>query len=295
VEYNNNQILSKIPTERVANLQITQSFRSGAWLIEPTLGGNGVNRVGLYPIATLGVRHEEGGFGKFLRVGQHRRFPSLLDRYYEAVIPVGPQRLQVLPNADLKPETVRSVELGVDYKNQSHRAQIQGFARSYRDARYTKVTRVNAGLLQYQIVNGGDAWVGGAMTSYDYSPWSLLDVGARATYQRSNLKELSLPFPYSPDWVGILKADLHDRLRRYSLEAVWKGATASKAYSETSTTGAQKVPGYAYMDLFARVRIGEVWTLTGGVENIFDRLIEFRQGVPDGLGRVYSLSGSAVF
>ncbi len=295
--------LENLPQEQVVNLQATQTYRLGAEMkLEPTIGATTVTRLGTFPYATVGARHEtnyeNSRFGQFFRIGYHQRFPSLLDRYYELSQYRGPTLpiLVVSPNPGLRPENVRSIETGVDFAAGVYRSQLTLFARDYKHARYTQVrTVVVPGPDQeiYQIKNAGDAYVFGGTHSQDLKLASYFDVGTRATFQRSKIYDLGTRFPHSPEWVGILKGDLHDPDQRFGLEVANKVASKYLSYGESSSSNTQ-LPGYYYMDLFARVRPVEEVTIVVGVENVFDREIQYQAtGIPE--GRVYSLSASAQF
>ena len=295
------------PSEQILNVQATHGFKFATSdrsdvLFEPSLGGYAVTRQGFFPTASIGVREERrledgGKCGEFLRIGFTKRFPSLLDRYYQFYQPAGPNTTLIgLPNPKLEPENVRSTEFGADFSQGNFKHQLTFFARDYKHARYTQVTPVVVGpstTKYYQMVNAGNAWVVGAMHSEDWRALPVLDFGTRLTYQRSRIEDLKAGFPYSPEWVGIVKAELHDSGNRYGLELVNKAATDFLAYGETST-GASKLPAYYYLDLFLRAEVAPGITVIGGIENVFDRPIQYRIADPDE-GRIWSLAVNAVF
>ncbi len=296
----------EFPSEQVLNLQASHGFRfapseRSSVLVEPMLGGYAVTRKGFYPTGSLGVRHENtladgGKCGEFVRAGFTKRFPSLLDRYYEFSQSVGPTTtLRAFPNPDLQPENVRSVELGGDFARGAYKNQLTFFVRDYKHARYTRtfVVQPFPTIIGFQMTNAGDAWVAGATQSQDWKASSMVDLGTRLTYQRSRIEDLKASFPYSPVWVGILKADLHDPDRRYGLEIVNKAATDFVAYSETEGNP-QRLPGYYYLDLFARAEVRAGIDVVLGVENVFDRPIQYRITDPDE-GRIWSIAANAVF
>lgn len=297
------------PSEQVLNLQASHAFKfpmsdASNFLIEPMLGGYAVTRKGFYPTGSFGLRHENrlaeaGKCGEFLRAGFTKRFPSLLDRYYNVTqlsTSPGAPTVVAYPNPDLRPENVRSVEAGADFAKGPYRNQVTLFARDYKHARYTRtfVVQPFPTTIGFQMVNAGDAWVAGATQSQDYKVSAMLDVGTRLTYQRSRIEDLKSSFPYSPVWVGILKADLHDPNNRYGLEIVNKGASDFVAYNETSSMGATNLPAYYYLDLFARAEILPGINVIAGMENVFNRRIQYRLTDPDE-GRVYSIAANAVF
>ncbi|MBS1963787.1 MAG: TonB-dependent receptor [Bdellovibrionales bacterium] len=302
-ERNLQNAVGDFPSEQILNLQASHGFKFATseksdFLVEPTLGGYAVTRNGFYPTASLGMREEHrfengGKCGEFLRAGFTKRFSSLLDRYYQFTQPAGPTTLVGLPNPDLQPENVRSVEFGGDFAKGAYKNQLTFFVRDYKHARYTRQTTVGS-TTYYQMVNAGDAWVVGATQSQDWKAFSMVDLGTRLTYQRSQIEDLNTGFPYSPVWVGIVKADLHDPDNRYGLEIVNKGATEYFAYSETSSSSIKRLPSYYYLDLFARAEVHEGITVVAGVENVFDRPIQYRLTDPDE-GRVYSVSATASF
>ncbi len=306
----------KLPQEQVANLQLTQTFHKptsdgGEFTIEPTVAGNIVTRKGFFPITTFGVRHStpfvldygsegqyQGEFGQFIRAGFHHRFPSLLDRYYSQSFAAGPgTTLVVIPNPGLQPENIRSVEMGVDYKAGNLKTQLTGFYRDYKHARYTKTTMVDPPpaptVINFQITNEGNAYTFGAIHTLDWTILPTLDLGTRVNFQRSNIYQLRLPFPYSPEWVGVLKADLHDPLNRMGIDGAFKVATSYQAFSETSGNPVT-LSHYYYLDLTGRIKVSENTVLSLAVENVFDEKIAFRSGFPD-LGRVYTLSAMGNF
>jgi hypothetical protein len=298
--------LGDFPSEQVLNVQASHGFKfatseSSDVLIDPSLGGYAVTRKGFYPTASCGARHEtrlenSGKIGEFTRVGFTRRFPSLLDRYYQISQPVGPTTtLQAFPNPDLKPEDVRSVEAGADFAKGPYKNQLTLFVRDYKHARYTRTFIVQSSptIIGFQMVNAGNAWVVGATQSQDWKVSSRLDFGTRLTYQRSRIDDLKAEFPYSPDWVGIVKADLHDSDNRYGLEIVNKAATTFLAYSETEGNPSN-LPAYYYLDLFLRAEVRPGITIVGGIENVFNKPIQYRVTDPDE-GRVYSIAANAVF
>jgi outer membrane receptor protein involved in Fe transport len=295
------------PSEQILNVQASHAFRRNtsersSILFEPTLGGYAVTRNGFYPTASAGVRHETqfetSKLGEFLRVGFTRRFPSLLDRYYQIRFQVpgpGGPLLLGYANPGLKPENVRSLETGLDFTHGKYRGQLTFFARDYKNARYTRQFTVQPfpTIIGYQVVNAGDAYVVGTTESHDWQMNPLIDLGVRFTYQRSMIKDLKASFPYSPKYVGILKADFHDADNRHGLEAAYKLASDYVAYSETSG-GPSQLPGYTYLDLFARAEVYKGVQVIAGVENVFNRRIQFRITAPDE-GRIYSLAANATW
>jgi hypothetical protein len=286
------------PSEQVLNTQITQGLRFGSVLLEPTLGGYAVTRKGFYPTGSVGLRNEnrfgEAKFGQFIRAGFTKRFPSLLDRYYEINVSQPGFTLRGLSNPGLQPENVRSVETGVDYTNDVYRNQITFFARDYKHARYTRFTTISPfpTILGFQIVNAGNAYVFGFTQSQDWKALPFLDLGTRVTLQRSKIDDVGSRFPYTPEWVGILRADIHHPDQRYGLEIVNKAATNFITYNDSNRPST--LPGYGYLDLYGHVEAFAGVNLVLGVENVFDRNIQFRQGILDE-GRVYSLTANAVF
>jgi len=291
------------PSEQVLNLQASHSFNytlseRSKLLFEPTLGGYAVTRKGFYPTGSVGLRREialenNGKYGEFFRLGFTKRFPSLLDRYYQFVQPAGPTTYVGYPNPGLKPENVRSIEMGADYARGSYRNQITLFARDYKHARYSRSFTVSSTVRGFQISNAGDAWVVGATESQDWKAHPMFDFGTRLTFQRSQIEDLNASFPYSPTWVGIVKADIHDADNRYGLEISNKVASYFVAYSETEGNP-RRLPGYYYLDLFARAEVYAGVTVIAGVENVFDRPIQYRLTDPDE-GRIYSIAANATF
>lgn len=296
--------LGTFPSENVLNIQASHGFRNqygsgSTLLLEPMLGGYAVTRNGFYPTGSIGLRNEtkvgDSKQGQFIRIGMTKRFPSLLDRYYELQQAIGPNTtLRAFPNPDLKPESVRSTEAGADFAQGNQRGQITFFARDYKHARYTRsfIVQPFPTIIGYQLMNAGDAYVYGATGSHDLKLLPVFDIGTRLTYQKSKIQDMHAEFPYSPRWVGILKLDLHDPNQKYGIEAVAKKATNFVAYSETSGNPAG-IPGYFYLDLFARMTVQQ-FTLVAGVENIFDRAIQYRLASPDE-GREFSASVTANF
>lgn len=296
--------LGSFPSEDVLNIQASHGFRKqygtgNTLLLEPMLGGYAVTRNGFYPTGSIGLRNEskvdESKSGQFIRVGMTKRFPSLLDRYYELQQSIGPTTtLRAFPNPDLKPESVRSIEAGADFAQGNQRGQVTLFARDYKHARYTRSFLVQPfpTVIGYQMMNAGNAYVYGATASHDLKLLPVLDVGTRLTYQKSKIQDMHAEFPYSPRWVGILKLDLHDPDQKYGIEAVAKKATKFVAYSESSGNPNQ-IQGYFYLDLFARMTLGQ-FTFVVGLENIFDRAIQYRLASPDE-GREFSVTVTANF
>jgi len=298
--------LPTIPQEQAINLQATHGFifhseTFGKVLFEPTLAGNAVTRKGFYPYGSLGLRADQkflgGDLGEFIRAGNHDRFPSLIDRYYGGVFPFGNSGTSgiVLPNPGLRPETVRSVEAGTEYKKDSLRTQFTAFYRQYWNARYTESGAAGPFpiVASFQIVNQGRAYTYGAIHSLDFEALPILDIGTREAYENSRIYDLSLPFPYSPRWVSILKFDLHTLNNQYGLEIDNKAASNFLAFSETS---GRPVPGsgYYYLNLLARVRLMPELTARLGVEDVFNRIIQYQIGSPD-IGRVYTVSLMGTF
>lgn len=286
-EYERTGFRAKIPTEHVANLQLTHTFDLNGIQFEPTVGGNIVTRQGFFPIVTLGFRKEQVSpsdvTGEFFRFGVHHRFPSLLDRYYSASF--GPTTV-VAPNPDLQPSFIRSIETGADYKNNELKTQLTLYFRDYKHARYTRVTS-SGGVDTYKIVNEGDAYTFGAIHTLDFNALPVLDVGTRLNFQRSKVDNLRLPFPYSPEWVGILRLDLHDPNNQYGVEIAQKAATHYEVYSD-SANGSSRGDRYYYIDTFFHAQVTDGIRVNLGVENLLDQKTAFRLGFPDE-GRVYTM------
>lgn len=292
--------IENIPEEQTLNLQATHTLDFGSLKFEPTLGGTAVTRKGFYPYVSVGLRHEttedNTHVGEFLRIGFHRRFPSLLDRYYEFSQFIGTKTLVALPNAGLLPENVRSVETGADYAKGDYRTQITAFLRDYKHARYTSVSSAATSPFPteyYQIQNAGDAYVYGFTHSQDLRALPIFDIGTRMTYQKSRIQDLGAEFPYSPTWVGILKFDLHDTENRYGFEIANKAASQFLSYAESSSD-TTRLPAYYYMDISGRARIIADITLFASIEDVFDRKIQYQASTPTE-GRVYSVSATANF
>lgn len=298
LDYERTNLSFRVPTEQVANLQATHTIRVGQGstplFIEPTVGGNIVTRLGLHPFGTLGLRKEfeteTGVVGTFSRFGIHKRYPSLLDRYYEAVIPIGfGQTLRAISNPGLQPETVKSLEAGADYKSANHQFALTGFGREYIRTRYTALVATNT----YQVINSGESYIYGGTFKWDWDVCPLITLGPRATYQKTKLKNRNLPYVYSPEWVGVFKINLHDTEKKYGFETVYKVSQNFFSYSDSSSV-MTRAPGYYYVDANAFYKIHPQITLTGGVENVMDRHIQFRIGQPDA-GRIFFLSTTATF
>ncbi len=288
--------IESIPDEQILNLQATHTLKFSNLKFEPTLGATAVSRIGFFPYVSGGVRHEtvkkEASLGEFFRLGLHTRFPSLLDRYYEFIQAAGPTTLIALPNPDLQPENVRSIETGADYLNGNYKTQLTAFFRDYKRARYTSST-TSGSTIYYQIKNAGDAYVFGFTHSQDLKASPILDIGTRLTFQKSRIEDLGAEFPYAPTWVGILKFGLHDPENKIGIEVINKASESFLSYSESSSPSSS-IPGYYYLDFFAHFQIALNTTLVAGVENLFDQPIQYQASVPSD-GRVYSLSMNSNF
>jgi hypothetical protein len=289
------------PSEQTVNAQVSHAFHAGTLTVEPTVGGYAVTRKGAYPMASLGARNEtrsgDSRFGQFLRAGFTKRAPSLLDRYYEAQYQVSASTaLRAVPNPGLEPENVRSVEAGVDSSNTSFKNQLTLFARDYKHARYTRFFMIDPPpaptIIGFQIQNAGNAYVYGFTGSSDGYALPILTLGARLTRQRSKIYDLGERFANTPEWVWILKADLHTADGKYGLEIVDKDATDFITYNESN--GVVPLGGYNYFDVFARAEIMPGTTLVAGVEDVGNSQIVFRPQIPTE-GRIYTLSLQSIF
>jgi hypothetical protein len=290
------------PEEKIMNLQLTQSIRNGRFLLEPTVGGTAVTRVGFKPMATLGMRLENKNDKKmeaaFLRLGYHNRFPSLLDRYtiYYVTGFAGPA--YAAPNPELKVERVYSSELGVEAKHERVSTSLTGFGRFSKDARYYQNAVVNyvgppTVTRSGQIINNGDAYTFGAIHSIDVEPTSFLSFGTRINWTKARFSDANEKFLYQPEWVGIGTIDFHDPRGIHGIQLIQKTASSFMAASEESSTKSA-LPGYYYMDIIARFQLNDAFTVSGGVENVWDRKIQFRKNQPSD-GRFYVLSAAGRF
>lgn len=298
-----NRLTFAAPRESILNLQATHTIKSGEYTLDHTIGGTAITRFGLKPMATLGLRREislgeNSSYGNFIRLGYHNRFPSLIDRFTIYVIPGFSGLPYAIANPDLGVEKVTSSELGADYHSTDVNASFTVFSRYSKDTRYYQTAVINyAGpptiTRSGQVINYGDSYTFGILPSVDYRALPVLTLGTKVNWTKARYETAHEPVLYQPEWVGIITADLHDSQERYGLAVVQKLATSFLSGSEESTAFT-RLPGYGYVDLAARAKFTESVTGSLGVENLFDRQIQFRKSQPT-QGRIYVMSAVGVF
>lgn len=298
-----NRLTFTAPRESILNLQATHTIKSGEYTLDPTIGATAITRFGLKPMATLGIRRditidESSSYGNFLRIGYHNRFPSLIDRYTIYVIPGFSGLPYAIANPGLDVEKVISSELGADYHSSDLNASITAFARFSKDTRYYQTAVINyAGpptvTRSGKVINYGDSYTFGILPSVDYRALPVLTLGAKVNWTKARYETAHEAVLYQPEWVGILTADLHDSQDRYGFTIIQKLATSFLSGSEESTAFT-RLPGYGYVDLSARAKFTDSVSGSLGVENVFDRKIQFRKSQPT-QGRIYVMSATGVF
>lgn len=254
---------------------ITPGIRYANYKIEPSIGAGYVIVPGKEPrdidshklIPQVGTLFKlDDTYSLYARYAQGFKMPTAQQLYTS--LPFGTQNL--IPNPDLKPESVNSYEAGLrgrfangwfsvgvfqaDYKD-----FIQNFATipgttdlTYRNLASVKISGIEASA-EWKF---HERWIGNVALSYQYGTQQT-EAGARTT-------------PYNSISPFTAVAALKYLMPEYGLEAEFI-STFGSGVTRASTPAIFKPGGYSVFDAFLNWKPTSFITVRGGVQNIFDK------------------------
>ncbi len=265
----------RAPVQNIGNIHLAREIDLSSVSIEPLFQGIWVTGYGFLPQGSLGARTEwnEGRQALYSRGSISRRIPSLMDRYSNyAESPF----LTFLGNPDLKIETDWTGSLGWENKSSEFEVVFEVYAQ------LRKNPKVFVGST---VTNLDDAKVF-ALTSHEkVRVLSLLDFTHHFTLTHSQYLSDNRAFPYTPLFADVLGVTLHSD----SGPGAWEWSSGVR-FATTRTfdpSKAAKLPSYWALDTSLRYELTKQISLSGRVENVFDRKIEIVEGYP--IGRSASL------
>ncbi|UJB32150.1 TonB-dependent hemoglobin/transferrin/lactoferrin family receptor [Chromobacterium sp. Beijing] len=209
----------------------------------------------------------------FLQFSSGFRAPPFDDANMAFTNPI--QRYQVLPNANLKSESSRGVELGLKGQWDSFDFGVTAYANRYKDfIDLADIGMIN-GLSAYQYQNIGEVEIKGVegRAAWRFAPsWRAM---ASIAYTHGQNKQKNEPLAS----ITPLNATLGLRYDQASFggEALLKLASANDRLPNVAQQGSSqtsppfKAPGYAVLDLTAYWKPAKNTTLRAGVFNVFDQ------------------------
>lgn len=270
------------PSETIFNFHLANAYEAGSTFVEPTLQLTGVSRLGILPSASIGARRKLGeGAALFGRIGVTRRFPSLLDRYYVAPGFTG--------NPALKPERDWTIQLGGEGRGEGWSTSLQGYVQLREDAQLTLGVPTPS--------NSGTARVLAVVHEAGVDLFDGLELTHALNLASSRVTATGRAFPYLPRATEVLGLRTHGP----GADPLWEARAAARLASSVTTPSGGQLGGYGFLDLSARGRLFgpgsgtfQSLDLSGRLENVFDRPIEFIEGYPTP-GRVFSVALTGQF
>ncbi|MBX9875748.1 MAG: TonB-dependent receptor, partial [Beijerinckiaceae bacterium] len=176
---------------------------------------------------------------------------------------------QLIPNPDLRPESVRSYEAGVRGQFAEGWFSVGVFHARYKD--FIQSLYQIPGTVDYTYRNVSQVQISGIEASAEYRLHERWLLNASLSYQYAD-QRVTVGAAKTPVDVNPFKAvtGVKYLMPEYGLEAEVIGTFAGGA-NRASTTDTFKQGGYTVFDAYLNWKPTSFVTLRGGVENIFDR------------------------
>ena len=264
--------------EQTLNLQLSKEFEWKNWLVEPTIQAIGVSRFGVFPGGSLGIKQTlmPSQLSAFARATYSRRFPSLVDRFYNQSFFRG--------NADLIPEEDLTFNFGLDWEASNFSVILQFFTQNRSHAQIN-VTQNGVGTL----LNLGSAEITSELLTTVWKVSSWLSLSSDFTWSQSNLDATQQPFPYLPSVLEIVGAHFYFPKKSYEINALSR-FSAPVSYDLSGNL----LPAYQNLDLSFIQPVGTHFRFQYRIENVFDQHYQLIQDFPV-RGRAFSLLLSGEF
>jgi hypothetical protein len=270
------------PEENISSFQVSKRVAlagdpGNELIFEPTVQGVNINRFGFYPEGTVGIRQEwdESRSGVYLRGNFARRFPSLVDRFYN--IPASSFDKATLANPDLQPEKDLTAIGGVDTQQSFWDASIQ----AYYQIRYDAEVQYETSTYR-TLINSDNARIFSLVFTAGFKPVDQLRVFNSVNYTSSRVNSLGSEFPYMPKFIDVLGVEAQVTK---DLSAQAQARFQSQAYVSSFT----RLASVSYVDLGASYLVMTNLKVLGRVENLIGNDLILDPFSPP-KGRVFSIA-----
>ncbi|HZP91676.1 MAG TPA: TonB-dependent receptor [Burkholderiales bacterium] len=179
-------------------------------------------------------------------------------------------------NPDLRPESSRSRQAGLDYASGAQRAGVTYFENRIHDL------IVLGPAPAFIPFNTGSARITGTELYYQLS-FEELQLRANATFQNPVDQQTGMLLQRRAQQFGGVSAMRNAGAWNYGAEFVGSG----RRFDSTNQDPATRMAGYGLVNLFASYRIDARWSVSGRWNNVFDRGYVLEQG--------FNTPGSNVF
>ena len=220
----------------------------------------------------LGVEYQSGNARFFVSGGEGFKLPSFYALGHALV-----------GNADLKPETSRNVEAGVEWQREKSELSVSAFRSDYDNL-------INFDPMIFRLVNESDVRSEGMEFAARFKPTALASIAVNATYVDVMI-DGGGSLLQRPDW-------------RFGLNAQWQlaegwSATADWIYvgdllDSAVPTGLETVAAYNRLDMSVNWRASASWRAFLAIDNALNKSFETAIGFP-GVGRRLRLGASYRF
>jgi len=220
----------------------------------------------------LGVEYQSGNARFFVSGGEGFKLPSFYALGHALV-----------GNADLKPETSRNVEAGVEWQREKSEVSVSAFRSDYDNL-------INFDPMIFRLVNESDVRSEGMEFAARFKPTALASIAVNATYVDVMI-DGGGSLLQRPDW-------------RFGLNAQWQlaegwSATADWIYvgdllDSAVPTGLETVAAYNRLDMSVNWRASASWRAFLAIDNALNKSFETAIGFP-GVGRRLRLGASYRF
>ena len=220
----------------------------------------------------LGVEYQSGNARFFVSGGEGFKLPSFYALGHALV-----------GNADLKPETSRNVEAGVEWQGEKSEVSVSAFRSDYDNL-------INFDPMIFRLVNESDVRSEGMEFAARFKPTALASIAVNATYVDVMI-DGGGSLLQRPDW-------------RFGLNAQWQlaegwSATADWIYvgdllDSAVPTGLETVAAYNRLDMSVNWRASASWRAFLAIDNALNKSFETAIGFP-GVGRRLRLGASYRF
>lgn len=257
-------------------LTVTPGARFSTYNLDPTMDASFPTDAAFKPQAVdavnltkkLGLIYKlDESYSVYASYGEGFKMPTAQQLFY-TTLPGG--SFQVIPNPNLKPESVRNVEAGLRGEFENGFFSVGGFYSKYTDFIAT-LQDAPGQANKYTSLNISDVDLWGIELAAEYEFYENIFLTGNLTYQ----KGLQVASPGAPqtafDGATPLTAviGLRYEIPENGLELEVVGTFASGPTERASAT-AFKPEGYAVFDAFAKWKPSENVEVNFGVQNIFD-------------------------
>ncbi len=208
------------------------------------------------------------GFGWFAGLGHARRFPDYWELFSPDAGPMG----AINAFDGVQPERTTQLDVGTSYRTRRLDAWITAYAGRIDD--YILFTYQAGGMMgMSSSVANVDARIHGAEAGMEFRPVDAVKLGSTLAWAWGENANANAPLPQMPPLELRLSAAYE--AQRWNLGLLWRAVAAQDriAIGQGNVVGRDlsPSPGFATLALNGRVKIGERFRLSAGIDNLLDR------------------------